>query len=79
MNTKTLAEEKAEGLKNLIGMAIKKGTILLASNAQEYEIIGSWCGDIVLSNTNIDEDDILIYGKNELVDLISMSVFYIIK
>lgn len=72
-----LEKDKEKGLKDLIRIALKKGTILSSKNGQKYEIVGSWYGDIVMSNTNIDKDDVLLYEKNELVDFINDKLFSI--
>jgi len=52
-------------------MRLRKGNIFkLKHSGHSYMIVGKWCGDIVLSPIDADDEECLIYTINEINEFI---------
>lgn len=57
-------------------MQIKKGDRFKNIHSKEiYEVVGRWCGDVVLSPQKVDNEKCLIYTNNEMADFIDEGIF----
>jgi hypothetical protein len=61
-------------------MIMKKGTLLMTGDGKKtYQIIGLWGKDLVLAETSGASDQVVIYGPDELQDLIEEKRFQILS
>ena len=57
-------------------MKIKKGDKFKQRNTNNiFEVVGRWCGEIVLSPQKANDEVCLIYTTNEMVDFVEEGVF----
>jgi len=55
---------------------MKKGDLYITKDSKNiFEVVGRWCGDFVLANTNETSDDVLIYGASEIEELLGEGYF----
>jgi hypothetical protein len=55
---------------------MKKGDLFITKDGKTvFEIVGRWCGDMVLADTNEDSDHVLIYGASEIEELLGERYF----
>lgn len=55
---------------------MKKGDLFITKDGNDmFEIVGRWCGDIVLANTNEASNDVLIYSASEIEELLGEGYF----
>lgn len=55
---------------------MKKGDLFTTKDGKTiFEIVGRWCGEIVLANTNEASEDVLIYGASEIEELLDEGYF----
>src|SRR5665647_2364531 len=55
--------------------AMKKGTCITRKDGKAYTVAGRWDRDVVLAPVDGNDDQVLIYGKSELDDLIKTCHF----
>lgn len=57
-------------------MKMKKGDRFQATYSdQNYEIVGKWCGDLVLAPATPGDEECLIYSAGEIEELLETGKF----
>ena len=57
-------------------MKMKKGDRFQATYSdQTYEIVGKWCGDLVLAPATLGDEECLIYSAGEIEELLETGKF----
>lgn len=57
-------------------MGIKKRDLLRTKKTlQFYKVVGFWGSDIVLAPDALEDDQVLVYSKSELEELINDGIF----
>lgn len=61
-------------------MGIKKRDLLRTKKTlQFYKVVGFWGSDVVLATDALEDDQVLVYTKRELEELINDGIFLKVK